>query len=132
MVRVRYRVFAASSIAISIAVLVILARGTYDTFYFEPTDAARAQARTGVILINIGAALAVANGALTFALRGPRWSPVIFAAPALLVAACQAIANQTFFPQLALLVGTPVMVIGAVLMVLPPWLGPREVGRRAP
>jgi len=120
MQRARYRILVVVSLALSVTVLAILAKGTYDLFSFEPTDTALAAARTGVVLVKVGAVLAVVDGLFGVAFLRARWSSVaLVVAPALLVAGCLAVAERTLLPQLTLLVGAPFLLAGAILMVVP-------------
>lgn len=107
---------------------VLLGRGAYMTFHFEPTAEALAEARTGNLLI-LGGSLGLFAGAVWARLmRVPLWACILVAVPAALVGGLTLFAGNTFFPQLSYFLAVPIAasaLISVLILARPVHRAPR-------
>jgi hypothetical protein len=99
--------------------LVVLFRGLMAGFYFEPTEEALAEARSGAILV--GAASVVLVAAAAYAVRAegwPRWVAGGVLAPVVLCGGLTWLASETLFAQLAVVVAYPAALAAVVAGVV--------------
>jgi len=121
--------------ALVVLCTVLLGRGAYMTFYFEPTGEALADARTGNLLI-LGGALGLFVGAVWARLmRVPLWACILVAIPAVLVGGGLTLfAGNTLFPQLSYFLAVPLAVaafISVLILARPVHRSPRSVEPRS-
>ena len=97
---------------------VLLGRGAYLTFYFEPTGDALAEARTGNALI-LGGSLCLCVGAVWARLmRVPLWACILVAVPAGLVGGLTLFAGDTLFPQLSYFLAVPISAAALISVLI--------------